>query len=67
MFYEQQFYFLGQIQTSQTGGHPYSDTRRVSVLWRIHLCPSVIFETFNGKPNQCSGTEKVVALGWLVK
>ena len=23
---EQQFYFFGQIQNSQTGGHPYSDT-----------------------------------------
>ena len=26
MFNQQQIYLLGQIQTSQTGGQPYSDT-----------------------------------------
>ena len=26
MLNEQQFYLFGQIQTSQTGGQPYSDT-----------------------------------------
>ena len=31
---EQQFYLFGQIQTSQKGGQPYSDTSpQVSVLW----------------------------------
>ena len=28
MLNEQQFYYFGQIQTSQTGGEPYSDTSR---------------------------------------
>ena len=32
MLNEQQFYLLGQIQTSQTGGQPYSDT---SPLWWV--------------------------------
>ena len=32
---DQQFFFSGQIQTSQPGGRPYSDTspNKVGVLW----------------------------------
>ena len=34
MLNEQQIYLFGQIQTSQTGGRPNSDTSpTVSVLW----------------------------------
>ena len=34
MWNEQQFYLLGQIQTSQTGGQLYNDTSpMVSVVW----------------------------------
>ena len=48
---EQPFYLFGQIQTSQTGGHPYSDTSHsvsvpslfdpfcfVSDFWREIIC-----------------------------
>ena len=42
---EQPFYLFGQIQTSQTGGEPYSDTFSlgVSVLCSIPYYDSIIF------------------------
>ena len=33
---EQQFYLFGQIQTSQTGGQPYSNTSPMVRILRIH-------------------------------
>ena len=32
MLIEKKFYLFGQLQTSQTGGQPYSDTS----AWNIH-------------------------------
>ena len=33
MFNQQQIFMFGEIQTSQTGGPPYSDMKEGSVLW----------------------------------
>ena len=39
MLNDQQFYLLGQIQTNQAGGQPYSDTSPMaSVLWKEYQC-----------------------------
>ena len=48
---EQLFFLFGQIQTSQTGGHPYSDT---SPYGECSLVPKVIASDTSGQSYKAS-------------
>ena len=55
MVNEQEFYLFGQIQTSQTGGQPYSDTSPYKVSeWSLAVWLVNKTKTEVNKNNMCT-------------